>query len=99
MTTERVDNQKLDWEHILPAISDSTIAAGGMYNTPALTRLYTVTGAENDLLTGKGIAYVYGVVRYKQTPDSQKDYTDRFCWMFDATRSPTFFGCPVSALQ
>jgi hypothetical protein len=95
-TTERSDNQKLDWDHMLPAISDSTVPAGGMYNTPALTRLNTISGAENDVLTGKGVAYVYGIVRYKQSPDSGKDYADRFCWMFDASRSQAFFGCPGS---
>jgi hypothetical protein len=98
-TTERSDNQRLDWNHMLPAISDNTIPAGGMYNTPALTRLYTVTGAENDVLAGKAVAYVYGVVRYKQKPDSGRHYEDRFCWMFDASRSPAFFGCPTSATQ
>lgn len=98
-TTERSDNQELDWDHILPAISDNTIGPGEMYNTPALTRLNTVDGAEAGVQTGKWVAYVYGVVRYKDNPDSDKDLGDRFCWMFDATRSQTFFGCPASATK
>ena len=98
-TTERSDSQRLDWNHMFAAISDNTVPAGGMYNTPALTRLYTVAGAENNVLTGKAVAYVYGVVRYKQKPGSRRDYEDRFCWMFDASRSLAFFGCPASAMQ
>jgi hypothetical protein len=98
-TTDRNDSQKLDWDHMLPAISDNTVPMGGAYNTPALTRLNTVPGAEGDVLAGKAVAYVYGVVRYKRRPDSSREYTDRFCWMYDATRSRAFFGCHPSATQ
>jgi hypothetical protein len=49
-------------------------------------------------LTGKAIGYVCGVVRYREDPESHQDVQNRFCWMFAATRSPVFFGCPASAM-
>jgi ABC-type multidrug transport system fused ATPase/permease subunit len=98
-TSERSDSQELDWDHILPAVSDNTMGPGEMYNTAALTRLNTVSGAEAAVLTGNAVAYVYGVVRYKDSPDSKSDLSDRFCWMYDASRSQAFFGCPAAALQ
>ncbi len=96
-TTEKSDDQKLDWTQMLPALSDNTIGPGEMYNTPALTRLDAAQGA--DILTGKAAAYVYGTVRYKDSPDSKKDFSERFCWFFDATRSQAFVGCPAAAMR
>ncbi len=96
-TTLKSEDQQLDWGVLLPALSDNTVGPGGMYNTPATTRLGTVTTGMEDVMTGKAVAYVYGIVRYKDSPDATEDRSERFCFSFDATRSQTFFGCPASA--
>jgi hypothetical protein len=98
-TTEKSDNQKLDWDHLLPAISDNTVGPADGYNTSALTRLNAVDGGEEAVRTGNAVAYVYGLRKYKERPDSREDVGDRYCFEFDATRSQSFFGCPASAMQ
>jgi len=83
----------------MPAVSDNTVGPMDGYATPAKTRLYTINGGEEAIMTGGAVAYVYGFVRYKDMPGAPNDLGDRFCWEFDATRSQAFFGCPPSAMQ
>lgn len=98
-TSSISEDQRLDWEHLLPALSDNTLGPGGMYNTPVPTRLGTVKTATEDVMAGKAVAYMYGIVRFRESPDAREDRSERFCFMFDANRSQTFFGCPAPATR